>query len=203
MKGWKYEGYRHSLAARGVKTSFSSKNSYRFIGSKDEDPSNFIQDNIKPTGDHSVDKFWSGSKYTIFHPFKDADGEWVEYNMLAGNKDIKLAKDKAERMEQRFAAIFARVASQANVEALVDKEQNKSFRQAAVEIEFGRRDGDEKDDEALIKSHEESNQNFSAKDDKLKRISEIEKKMADPMTPQREFDLIIPEYEQLRREVEE
>jgi hypothetical protein len=25
MKGWRYEGYRHSLAARGIKTSFAKK----------------------------------------------------------------------------------------------------------------------------------------------------------------------------------
>jgi hypothetical protein len=94
---------------------------YKFIGGKDEDPVKFIDANLKATADHSIDKFWSGVKYTLGHPFEDADGEWIEYNMIAGNKNVLLSKDKAERAEQRGAAIFARVASQANMEPLIER----------------------------------------------------------------------------------
>jgi len=31
MKGWKYEGHRHSLAARGIRTSFSKKLPERIV----------------------------------------------------------------------------------------------------------------------------------------------------------------------------
>ena len=126
---------------------------YKFIGGKDEDPVKFIDMNLKATADHSIDKFWSGVKYTLGHPFEDADGEWIEYNMIAGNKNVLLSKDKAERAEQRGAAIFARVASQANMEPLIERGKNRSFRQIVTELEFGRRDGDEKEDERLIKDH--------------------------------------------------
>jgi len=126
---------------------------YKFIDDGAGDPVEFVHNNLKATGDHSVGDFWSGVKYTLFHPWKDADGEWVEYNVAAGKNNVLLSKDKFERAEQRAAAISARVLTQANVESLLEKGKDRSFRQIITELEFGRRTGDEKEDERLIKDH--------------------------------------------------
>jgi len=150
----RYAYKRKSMATKMDSELAHATGDYDFIGGKGDDPIDFISGNLKSTEDHSLDKWWSSVKYTLLHPFKDADGEWVEYNMLAGHP-IHLSDDKMERAEQRGAAIFARVASQANIEPLIERGKNRSFRQVALDLAFGRRTGDEKDDEELIKRYEE------------------------------------------------
>ena len=169
----RYAYKRKSMATKMDSELAHATGDYDFIGGKGDDPIDFISGNLKSTEDHSLDKWWSSVKYTLLHPFKDADGEWVEYNMLAGHP-IHLSDDKMERAEQRGAAIFARVASQANIEPLIERGKNRSFRQVALDLAFGRRTGDEKDDEALIKRYEEKsgdvNTAFAAKKDLVKDV---------------------------------
>lgn len=114
---------------------------------KDEDANSYIKRNVKSTshGDRTKN-FLNGVKKTA-HTGKDLDEEWKEYTKLVDNERYgpyghadKLApKGSVERWNQRGAALFGRVVSQANVEPVVDHEKNRSFREVMMDIEFGRR----------------------------------------------------------------
>jgi hypothetical protein len=214
MKGWRYEAFRHSLAAKGVKTwqkenkalvkpfpgdnprltkefarfrqedpgkydkfrikktktgkelvfghnkktgvwevqsvlvprkSMASKD-YLFIGATDENPRQFIKENLESHEDHSIGHYAKGVEYVLKHPFKDLDGDWVSYNEAAGNH-VELSKHPVERAEERGAALFGRVLSQANMEPLIERGQGRTFREITGDILFGRRSGVTSDSE--------------------------------------------------------
>jgi len=114
---------------------------------KDEPVQDYLKRNLSSieNGDR-LKKFSTGVRQMIAHPWKDLDGEWQEYTALVDNKPYgprghseKLSKDKVLRAQQRGAALFGRVASQANVEPLIDGDQNRTFREIMMDIEFGRR----------------------------------------------------------------
>jgi hypothetical protein len=114
--------------------------------SNKEDLKSYVKRNTEGHEKNGLKKFEKGVKETIFHPEKDLDGEWKEYTSVADNKyygpqgkSEKLSKDKIIRTEQRGAALVGRVVSQANVEPLIDKNEDRSFRDIMMDIEFGRR----------------------------------------------------------------
>jgi len=208
MKGWKNESWRHSLAAKGIKTwqkeykplvkpfpgenprltedfarfrqqdpgkfsKFRTKKrkdgkelifgynkkthkwelqsilvprvslavkDYKYVGTSEQDPESFIKENLESHGDHSIKSFWNGVTYVLSHPLKEMDDEWVSYNESAGT-DAGLSKHPVERAEERGAALFGRVLSQANMEPLIERGQNGTFRDITTDIAFGRQTG--------------------------------------------------------------
>jgi len=111
-----------------------------WIGSKSETPGQYIRRNMESTqkGD-GLKKFEKGVVKTLFSPKKDLDEEWQEYTQVANGKKEELSNDVMGRTIQRGAALFGRVATFSNVEPLIDREQGRTFREAAMDIEFGRR----------------------------------------------------------------
>jgi hypothetical protein len=143
--GWRYESHRHHLASRGISTS---KKRGLFSTSQEEAVGPYIKRNVmaKTNGD-GVQQFKEDVSWMMRHPWKDLDGEWEEYTKLVGNdaygpvgKPEPLSDDVMGRSVQRGAALFGRVATQANVEPLVDKDEtNKTFRDVGTDFLFGRR----------------------------------------------------------------
>jgi len=126
---------------------FARKSNDWESGPKNETPGQYIKRNMESTqkGD-GLEKFEHSVKRLFSHPIKDLDGEWTEYTRIADNdaygpagRAEPLSKDLMGRTIQRGAALFGRVATQANVEPLIDKEKGRGFREAIMDIEFGRR----------------------------------------------------------------
>ena len=119
-----------------------------FSTTKDEDAQTFIKRNVTAeTNGDGLQQFREDVSEMGRHPMKDLDGEWEEYTSLAENKSYgkygvpeKLSTNRMERAQQRGAALFGKVVSQANVEPLVDKkEANRTMRDITVDFLFGRR----------------------------------------------------------------
>lgn len=130
--------------------SMASKD-YSFIGAADENPGEFIKENLESHEDHSIEHYAKGIEYVLKHPFKDLDGDWLSYNEAAGNH-VELSKHPVERAEERGAALFGRVLSQANMEPLIERGQGRTFREITMDIAFGRRSGVTDDGELHQKS---------------------------------------------------
>lgn len=90
------------------------------------------------TPDDRIHNFAKGVRSTILHPMTDLDEEWEEYSKVAGKPEL-LSDDWLERWSQRGAALFGRVATQANVEPIVDVKKDRTFREVMMDVEFGRR----------------------------------------------------------------
>jgi hypothetical protein len=128
------------------KVYFSEKS--LFGTTKEESAGEFIRRNVetKTDGD-GLQQFREDVAFMARHPMQDLDGEWEEYTSLADNKYYgpvgvpePLSSDRAERAVQRGAALFGRVASQANVEPLVDGGENdRTMRDVTTDFLFGRR----------------------------------------------------------------
>jgi hypothetical protein len=116
---------------------------------KKESAQEYVKRNLKGDGrspEKKMRDFKDGVKFTLLHPAKDLDNEWKEYTSVADNKyygpagrSEPLRADWYGRTVQRGAALFGRVATQANVEPLIDKNQKRTFREVMLDIEFGRR----------------------------------------------------------------
>jgi len=115
--------------------------------SKREKLNEYLKRNLDGGEKHGLEKFEHGAVQMAKHPMKDLDGEWKEYTSLTDNKvygpyghaEPLAKKHSMERWMQRGAALFGRVASQANVEPIIDAKQDRSFREIMLDIEFGRR----------------------------------------------------------------
>ena len=119
-----------------------------FGTTKDEDAQTFIKRNVTAeTNGDGLQQFTEDVSLMARHPMQDLDGEWEEYTSLAENdaygkygKPEKLSSDRVERAQQRGAALFGKVATQANIEPLVDKKENdRTMRDITVDFLFGRR----------------------------------------------------------------
>jgi hypothetical protein len=113
---------------------------------EEEGAKEYVERNVRSEGKDGLHDFSKSVKRMVRHPMNDLDEEWQEYTRLADNKYYgprgkaePLSKDKVERTEQRGAALFGRVVSQANVEPLIDKEKDRSFRETWNDLMFGRR----------------------------------------------------------------
>jgi hypothetical protein len=133
------------------RSSFAAKD-YSFIGTADESPGKFIKENLRATEDHSIEHYAKGVEYVLKHPLKDLDGDWESYNESAGNGHVELSKHPIERAEERGAALFGRVLSQANMEPLIERGQGRTFREITMDVAFGRRSGVTDDSELHQKS---------------------------------------------------
>jgi hypothetical protein len=155
MKGWRYESAKHSLAARGIKVKSVVhkdvaphtlvKHAWWKTNNK-EDLKMYVKRNVDGHEKHGLEKFEKGVGNMARHPIKDLDGEWKEYTSVASNdyygpqgQSEKLSRDKYERTVQRGSALVGRIVTQANVEPIIDKNQDRSFRDIMLDIEFGRR----------------------------------------------------------------
>jgi len=139
-----YRQFKKRIETRG----YFSKNTLPFGTTKNEQALPFIERNMDTqTEGDGLQQFKEDVAEMARHPMKDLDGEWEEYTSLAENKPYgkygvpeKLSDDKVLRAQQRAAALFGRVVSQANVEPLVDKREcDRSVRDIGVDFLFGRR----------------------------------------------------------------
>jgi hypothetical protein len=112
----------------------------------DESLKSYVKRNLDGQEKDGEVKFRKGVANMLHHPVKDLDDEWQEYTSIADNDYYgpqghaePLSHDRFERNIQRGAALVGRVVSQANIEPLEDKNQNRSFREIALDFEFGRR----------------------------------------------------------------
>jgi hypothetical protein len=113
---------------------------------KNESAKEYMNRNFEGHEKDGEYRFRHGVANMARHPVKDLDGEWKEYTSVASNdyygpqgQSEKLSKDKYERTVQRGSALIGRIVTQANVEPIIDKNQDRSFRDIMLDIEFGRR----------------------------------------------------------------
>jgi hypothetical protein len=119
-----------------------------FGTTKEESAHDFIKRNVtaEAEGD-GLQQFKEDVSEMVRHPMNDLDAEWQEYTKLAENDAYgkygvpePLSDDAMIRAQQRGAALFGRVATQANVEPLVDKKEcDRTMRDITVDFLFGRR----------------------------------------------------------------
>jgi len=143
------EALLKKIEERGSRRHYAKKCDTALFGTtKDEDAQTFIKRNVTAeTNGDGLQQFTEDVSLMARHPMQDLDGEWEEYTSLAENdaygkygKSEPLSKDRVERAQQRGAALFGKVATQANIEPLVDKnEHDRTMRDITVDFLFGRR----------------------------------------------------------------
>jgi lipocalin len=130
-------GYTWELERRRRRAM--AERDYRYIGQKDEDPKEFIHNNVDGHyDDHRLEHFWQGATHCLFRPADDLDNDWLSFNRAAGNGQIELSDNPVERYQERGAALVGRVVTIANVEPLLDHGADMSFRDTMMDLAFGR-----------------------------------------------------------------
>jgi len=138
-----------------AKKSFLQKNTWEFSvddsknemdwleTSSDERLDDYVHRNVVRTQHGGWPVFKASVVQELQHPWKDLDGDWKRYNLVAGRKE-RLSSDGVQRAEQRGAALTARVITQANVEPLIDHGKHSTARSLAGDVMFGRTDAEVK-----------------------------------------------------------